>query len=121
HGGMEGVIWSDVIQGILLLFGAMLILYFGIKHTHGGFSQVMKDTVDHHKLISKGDFQFSLIKTTVPIILIGQIFNTLYQYTASQDIVQRYTTTTDRREIAKSIITNSILAFITIPCFYGMG
>ena len=30
HGGMEGVIWSDVIQGILLLVGAVLIIFFAV-------------------------------------------------------------------------------------------
>ena len=121
HGGMEGVIWSDVIQGFLLLIGAALIIFFGIKYTTGGFHTVVKDTVDHQKILAASDFNFSLVKATVPVILLGQIFNTLYQYTASQDIVQRYTTTSDTKKIGKSIWTNSLLAMIAIPLFYGMG
>lgn len=121
HGGMEGVIWSDVIQGILLLVGAVLIIGFGIKYTHGGFGTVMNDMANHGKFITKSDWGFSLVKSTIPIIFIGQIFNNLYQYTASQDIVQRYTTTTDKKSIAKSIWTNAGLAMLTIPGFYGMG
>lgn len=121
HGGMEGVIWSDVIQGVLLLLGAVLIIFFGIKYTQGGFATVLQDVSADGKFFVKSDFNFSLVKATVPIILLGQIFNTLYQYTASQDIVQRYTTTTNKKEIAKSIWTNSLLSLITIPCFYGMG
>lgn len=121
HGGMEGVIWSDVIQGVLLLLGAVLIIFFGLKYTQGGFQTVLNDVHTDGKFLVKSDFNLSLVKATVPIILLGQIFNSLYQYTASQDIVQRYTTTTDKKEIAKSIWTNSLLALITIPCFYGMG
>src|SRR5699024_3523154 len=30
-GGIEGVIWSDVVQGIILLVGAGVILVFGIR------------------------------------------------------------------------------------------
>lgn len=121
HGGMEGVIWSDVIQGILLLVGAVLILFFGIKYTQGGFQTVLNDVSEKGKFLTAKDFNFNIVKATVPVILLGQIFNSLYQYTASQDIVQRYTTTTDKKQIAKSIWTNSLLALITIPCFYGMG
>lgn len=121
HGGMEGVIWSDVIQGILLLVGAVLIIFFGIKGVHGGFHTILTDTAREGKFLTKSDFSFSLVKATVPIILLGQIFNSLYQYTASQDVVQRYTTSTDKKHIAKSIWTNAILSLITIPLFYGMG
>lgn len=121
HGGMEGVIWSDVIQGILLLIGAALIIGFGIHYTQGGFGTVLDDMSKHGKFLTASDFDFSLVKATIPIILIGQIFNNLYQYTASQDIVQRYTTTTDQKQISKSIWTNAGLALLTIPGFYGMG
>lgn len=58
HGGMEGVIWSDVIQGFLLLIGAALIFFFGIKYTTGGFHTVVKDTVDHQKILAASDFNF---------------------------------------------------------------
>lgn len=121
YGGMEGVIWSDVIQGFLLLIGAVLIIFFAVKYTHGGWTTVAHDTAVHGKILKKADFSFSLMQATVPVILIGQIFNTLYQYTASQDVVQRYTTSTDNKEIAKSIWTNALLSLITIPLFYGMG
>lgn len=121
HGGMEGVIWSDVIQGILLLSGAAIIIGFAIYRTHGGWNSVMRTTVSQGKILTRSDFSWSLVKATVPVILLGQIFNSLYQYTASQDVVQRYTTSTDRKHIAKSIWTNAILSLITIPLFYGMG
>ena len=121
HGGMEGVIWSDVIQGILLLVGAVLIIFFAVHGTHGGFATVANDIANKGKILTKADFVWSVTKSTVPIILLGQIFNTLYQYTASQDVVQRYTTSTDNKHIAKSIWTNALLSLITIPLFYGMG
>ncbi|WP_353803327.1 sodium:solute symporter family transporter, partial [Acinetobacter baumannii] len=48
-------------------------------------------------------------------------FNSLYQYTGSQDVVQRYQTTGSVEETNKSLWTNGILALITIPLFFGMG
>ena len=55
------------------------------------------------------------------MIFAGQFFNSLYQYTGRQDVVQRYQTTATMEETKKSLWTNGILAFITIPIFYGMG
>lgn len=121
YGGMEGVIWSDVIQGLLLLVGAALIIIFAVHGTPSGWHAVANDVVNHGKMFVKADFAWSVTKSTIPIIILGQLFNTLYQYTASQDVVQRYTTSTDNKHIAKSIWTNAGLATLSIPLFYGMG
>ena len=120
-GGMEGVIWGDVIQGILLLVGAVTIIAFAVFKTPGGWNTTIHEAITHGKILTKNDFAWSVARATVPIVLLGQIFNSLYQYTASQDVVQRYTTSTDPKHIAKSIWTNAILSLITIPLFYGMG
>lgn len=57
----------------------------------------------------------------IPIIFLGNIFNNLYQYTASQDVVQRYQASDSLKETNKSLWTNGILALISAPLFYGMG
>ncbi|MFC6169374.1 sodium:solute symporter [Loigolactobacillus jiayinensis] len=120
-GGIEGVIWSDVIQGFLLLAGAFLVCILGIAYIHGGFGTVVQDVATHHKFISGADFNVHDMSKFVPLILAGQIFNTLYQYTGSQDVVQRYQTTGSLKEAKKSLYTNGWLALITIPLFFGMG
>ncbi|WP_152657562.1 sodium:solute symporter [Oceanobacillus sp. CFH 90083] len=120
-GGMEGVIWSDVIQGIILLGGAILVIIIGINYINGGFSTVFTDALADDKLITTENFQFGTAAAAIPIIFLGSIFNNLHQYTASQDVVQRYQTTRSINETNKSLWTNGILALITIPVFYGMG
>jgi len=120
-GGMEGVIWSDVIQGILLIGGAVLVLVLGIFAINGGLSTVINDALSNEKLISTNNFKFGTAAAAIPIIFLGSIFNNLHQYTASQDVVQRYQTTSSAKETNKSLWTNGILALITIPIFYGMG
>ncbi|MEB4887678.1 sodium:solute symporter family protein [Priestia megaterium] len=120
-GGIEGVIWSDVIQGILLLGGALLVVILGVFLVDGGFSTVIHDAVNNEKFITADNFKFGTAATAIPIIFLGSIFNTLHQYTASQDVVQRYQTTSSMKETNKSLWTNGVLALITIPIFYGMG
>lgn len=120
-GGMEGVIWSDVIQGILLLGGALLIVVLGISLIDGGMSTVIDDAISDKKLITADNWKFGTAAAAIPIIFIGSIFNNLHQYTASQDVVQRYQTTASIKDTNKSLWTNGLLALITIPIFYGMG
>lgn len=120
-GGIEGVIWSDVIQGFLLLGSALLICVLGIFYIKGGFGTVVNDVVTNHKFISGNDFNIGNLSKFVPLILAGQIFNSLYQYTGSQDVVQRYQTTATIKDTNKSMYTNGWLALITIPLFFGMG
>src|SRR5699024_5749314 len=118
-GGMEGVIWSDVIQGIILISGALLIVILGISLVDGGFSTVLNDAKSDGKFITADNWKFGTAAAAIPIIFIGSIFNSLHQYTASQDVVQRYQTTASIKETNKSLWTNGILALITIPIFYG--
>ncbi|MEG0250916.1 MAG: sodium:solute symporter [Peptostreptococcus sp.] len=119
-GGMEGVIWTDFIQGVILIGGALLVIAVGVFNV-GGFGQVAADAVSNKKIISSETMKWSFTAATVPIIFIGSIFNSLQQYTSSQDVVQRYNTTKNQKETNKSLWTNGFLAFITIPIFYGMG
>lgn len=120
-GGMEGVIWSDVIQGFILLGGAILVLALGINAIDGGLSTVVSDAISDDKFITSTNFQFGTAAAAIPIIFLGSIFNNLHQYTASQDVVQRYQTTSSIKETNKSLWTNGFLALITIPIFFGMG
>lgn len=119
-GGMEGVIWTDFIQGVILLGGALLVIIVGLSDV-GGFKTVVSDAMANHKILSSDALSWSFTAATVPIIFLGSIFNSLQQYTASQDVVQRYNTTKTQKETNKSLWTNGLLAFITIPIFYGMG
>ncbi|WP_436896303.1 sodium:solute symporter [Mammaliicoccus sciuri] len=119
-GGIEGVIWN-VIQGIILLGGAVAVIFLGAFQIDGNFGTVLNEAVQDKKFVSMDNWKFGTAAAAIPIIFIGSIFNNLHQYTASQDIVQRYQTTGSISSTNKSLWTNGLLAFITIPIFYGMG
>ncbi len=119
-GGIEGVIWADVIQGILLLGGALLIIIFLIAKIHNPGHEIYH-AVASGKLLTKNNFELSLFHATIIGIFIGGIFNSLYQYIGSQDVVQRYNATKDIKETNKAIYLNAKLAFLVIFIFFGMG
>lgn len=120
-GGFEGVVWSDFIQGVILLGGAAAIIILCIVHIKGGMGTVVTDALDHKKLISADNWKFNTAAAAIPIIFLGNIFNNLHQYTASQDVVQRYQASESMSETKKSLWMNGVLALISAPLFYGMG
>ena len=46
-GGFEGVVWSDFIQGVILLGGALVIIILGVMNIKGGFGTVFADAIEH--------------------------------------------------------------------------
>lgn len=120
-GGFEGVVWSDFIQGVILLLGALAIIILGIMQIHGGWGTLASDAIAHKKLISIDNWKLNATAAALPIIFIGNIFNNLQQYTASQDVVQRYQASDSLKETNKSLWTNGVLALVSAPLFYGMG
>ncbi len=120
-GGFEGVVWSDFIQGVILLGGVAAIIILGIVHIKGGMGTVVTDALDHKKLISANNWKFNTAAAAIPIIFLGNIFNNLHQYTASQDVVQRYQASESMSETKKSLWMNGVLALISAPLFYDMG
>lgn len=120
-GGIEGVIWSDVIQAFVLIGGALLIIFIGVFSIDGGFATVAHTAASNHKILSSADFNINDLAAFVPLIFVGQFVNSLYQYTGSQDVVQRYQTTKSLKDTIKSLWTTGFLGILTIPLFFGMG
>ncbi|MCD8915401.1 sodium:solute symporter [Staphylococcus simulans] len=120
-GGFEGVVWSDFIQGVILLGGALMIIVIGALNLKDGFGTIMTDALADKKLLSADNWKFNSAAAALPIIFLGNIFNNLHQYTASQDVVQRYQASDTMSETKKSLWVNGLLALISAPIFYGMG
>ena len=120
-GGMEGVIWSDVIQGFVLLAGIFLAIIIGLFGIEGGIGEVISTGISEGKFFTSKDWSWSFTEITIPTMLVGAIFINMYQYIGSQDVVQRYNTTKSLKETGKSLTMNAWLGLLTIPLFYGMG
>jgi SSS family solute:Na+ symporter len=87
----------------------------------GGLATVVSDAAADDKFISADNWKFGGAAAAIPIVFLGSVFNNLHQYTASQDVVQRYQTTDSPKSTARSLIVNGFLALLTIPLFYGIG
>lgn len=119
-GGIEAVIWTDVIQVAVLLSGAIVALLLIITQVDGGISGIYEMATESHKF-NLFDLRFTLREPTVWVMIIGGLFTNITTYGTDQTMVQRYMTTQSERESRRSIWTN---AWMTIPAtilFFSIG
>ncbi|HEO71423.1 MAG TPA: sodium:solute symporter, partial [Candidatus Hydrogenedentes bacterium] len=101
-GGIEAVIWTDVLQVIVLLAGAFLSLVLIVAATGGGLAGVIAEgaAADKFRLIHWG---WDISKQVLWVVIIGRYLEAIIPYTSDQTIIQRYFTTATRQEAARSI------------------
>ncbi|SMO85626.1 cyclically-permuted mutarotase family protein [Saccharicrinis carchari] len=119
-GGMEAVVWGDVIQGFILVGGAFIALAFMLAGVQGGLGGFIDITAEHHKFHTF-DFRFDFTQPVFWVVVIGGLANTLISYTSDQSVVQRYMTTKDEKATAKSIWLNGFLSIPVSIIFFLLG
>ncbi len=119
-GGIEAVIWTDVMQVIVLLGGAILSLVLIISTVDGGFSTIIDVAVENNKF-NMLDISWSLKQPTVWVMLLGGIFANITTYGTDQTMVQRYLTCKTEKEASKSVWTNAILILPATLIFFFVG
>ncbi len=119
-GGVEAVIWGDVIQGFVLLAGAILAVIFMISGTEGGLNRVIEITIEHEKM-KMFDFIFDLSRATFWVVLLGGLANNLISYSSDQAVIQRYLTTKNQKEAAKGLWFNGTMSILISIVFYFIG
>lgn len=120
-GGIEGVIWTDVIQGIMLSGAAVLIFIMICFKVDGGITEVFAVSAAADKYFPASQMGWSWTSSTVPVLMIGFFFSGLQQFTASQDVVQRYIVTDSIEETKKALITNAKLVACVPVFFFAIG
>jgi len=119
-GGIEAVIWTDVMQVIVLLGGAIISLVIIVLSVKGGFLGIV-EVAGENKKFNILDFTWSLQQPTVWVMLLGGIFSNIITYGTDQTMVQRYLTTKSQKEAAKSVWTNALLTIPATFIFFFVG
>lgn len=121
-GGLKSVLWTDFIQGIVLIVGVIGTLIFVLFNINGGLGEVFNTMFKQGKFLgNEVIFNPNILKTSVFMIIIGGGLNTFSSYISSQDIVQRFTTTTDIKKLNKMTYGNAILSIGITIVFYLIG
>ena len=70
-GGIEGVIWTDVIQGIMLSVAAVVIFIIICLNVDGGITEIVRMSSDADKFFPAEKMKWSWTESTVPVLMIG--------------------------------------------------
>ena len=119
-GGVEAVIWGDVVQGLILVFGAIFAVIYLAAGTEGGISGCIEIALDNDKL-RLFDWSNSWSQATWWVIILGGLANNLISYTSDQTVIQRYLTTPDAKSAGRGILVNGLMSVFVSVAFYMIG
>ncbi|MEG1579846.1 MAG: cyclically-permuted mutarotase family protein [Bacteroidaceae bacterium] len=119
-GGVEAVVWGDVVQGIILVGGAIFAAVYLILSTDGGASSFFSiaEANDKFRLF---DWSFDYTKATFWVVILGGLANNLISYTSDQTVIQRYLTTNSEKSAGHSILMNGVMSAFISVAFYAIG
>lgn len=103
-GGLEAVMWTDLLNGIALMIGGLICLPVVLSKIPGGLSELFSVAQADGKLIPKEIMEFSFSKETVWMLLMPAFFNALW--CTEQTTVQRYIAPRTEKESKKSMIVS---------------
>jgi solute:Na+ symporter, SSS family len=101
-GGMEAVIWTEVVQGVIKTLGALLILFLILKEIPGGFSRMMEIAKTDNKM-SLGTMSPDFIQSSFWVIFFYGFFINLNNFGMDQNYIQRYHTAKSAKQAGKSV------------------
>lgn len=119
-GGIMAVIWTDALQVVVLLGGALLAVYLIIVGVDGGLGSIVALGAEAGKL-HLGDAAVDFRDSTLVTMGIAAFFTALITYGTDQTMVQRYVTTPSPKEASKSIWTNALLSIPATLIFFFVG
>lgn len=124
-GGIEAVIWTEVVQAVLLTFGALTILLILIFKMPGGVDQIIDIGLQNNKF-SLGSFSLDFTTSTFWVILLYGFFINLNNFGIDQNYIQRYHTAKTEKEASKSLwvcvamyVPVSLLFFVIGSCLFA--
>lgn len=102
-GGIEAVIWTEVVQGILLTIGALSVVLLIIIGLDNGVSDIIAIGTSDNKF-SLGSYDITdFSSSTFWVILLYGFFINLNNFGIDQNYVQRYHTASTPKQAARGI------------------
>jgi SSS family solute:Na+ symporter len=124
-GGMEAVIWTEVVQGVIKTIGALVILYLVVAGVSGGMPSIIEIGKTNDKF-SLGTLAPDFTQASFWVILFYGFFMNLNNFGMDQNYVQRYHTTSSAKEAAGSVwlcvylyVPVSLIFFLLGTCLFA--
>lgn len=125
-GGIDAVIWTDVMQTIVLLLGGILCLYVIVDLVPGGLASIWERAISDDKLsfaeLRGGElvpvgWGFSLSEKTATMMLLLGLTNWLTEYSSNQNTVQRFCAASSLQQARRGLLV-CVLGSLPIWAFY---
>ena len=115
-GGIEGVIWTDAMQSLVLIAGAVTCTILIPLDLPEGPGQLFTIAAEHHKF-SLGSFGDSLYEPTFWVVLLYGFVINLQNFGIDQSYIQRYMTASSEKEARKSVWLGALI-YLPISAFF---
>ncbi|MBR1414673.1 MAG: sodium:solute symporter [Prevotella sp.] len=120
-GGVKGVIWTEAVQGIIMIGGALVCLAILLFSMPEGPAQTFSIAWQHDKF-SLGSFSLTeLGESTFWVCLIYGIFTNLQNYGIDQNYVQRYHAARSDRAARRAALFGGYLFIPVSAVFFLIG
>ncbi|MFD2033854.1 sodium:solute symporter [Belliella marina] len=111
-GGIEAVIWMDVIQGFLLIGGGLFCLFILLYPApEVGPVEAIGEAISLKK-IGFGPYDMDLGQLTFIVMALNGVFYAIQKYATDQTIVQRYLTAQNDKEAKRAAYMG---VFLSVP------
>jgi SSS family solute:Na+ symporter len=129
-GGIDAVIWTDVVQTVILVSGSLICLGIVIHALPGGLAQIFEVAMEAEKFalgdrvgdrVVRMSWGFDLGEKTVPLMLMMSATYFLTEYATAQHFVQRYCAARTTREARKAMLTQVLVGLPTWGFYMFLG
>lgn len=116
-GGIEAVVWTDVVQTVILIIGGLACLLYIVRDLPGGLGQILATALEDGKFLftdaninPDGTLELldthwglSLMRRSGGMLLFLGLTGWLSEYSCNQNVIQRYCASKSPREARKAM------------------
>jgi SSS family solute:Na+ symporter len=122
EGGMKAVIWTDVAQFLLYLFGSVVSFFLMLHQVPGGWAEVTQVAAAHGNKLRVFDFSWDFAtKYTFWSGVIGGAVFTMASHGTDQTIVQRLLAAKNQNDSRKALLTSGFIVLFQFTLFLLIG
>ncbi len=119
-GGIQAVVWTDAIQGIILIAGALVCTVVLLFSMPEGPDQLFRIAAENKKF-SMGSMSAELTTSTFWVVLIYGFVINLQNYGIDQNYIQRYMAASSEKEAKKTAFYGGLLYIPVSLLFMFIG
>src|SRR5690606_15974688 len=120
YGGIEAVIWTDVMQVIVLMGGSIVAIIWIVSKTDASMMGAITYASDNEKF-NIFNFDFNFTESTFWVVFLGGLASAMVTQGTDQTVVQRFLTSSSVKDSQKTLYTNAILTIPATVMFFGIG